>query len=340
MILLMTGIGTLRFLLALAVLLLHSDFVEFEAAQIAVLTFFYLSGFLMQRAITRYLNWQRFLLNRFLRLTPTLLVISLLTWTIIARASDEFLRGFGFIYLRDATSYGAAALPPLSSLITIDANPTIPYLGFESELVPQAWSIGNEMLFYLSVPFLATLGLGSLAAVLLMGISLSTFLILTQLEEFDYLIYTNVFATYSVFLLGFFFAKYFRTGVSISPRISRIARYLCYLLIVFSLRVDFPDWIAPLGVISYSFVLGGVLTLGFLLEMKDDGFISRTLGKISFPLYISHMIVIGILNQLALLNGPLVVAIATLFALLLYLTLDFPLERFRRRLRAASEGVT
>jgi peptidoglycan/LPS O-acetylase OafA/YrhL len=329
----MIGTGVFRYALALAVLFLHADFVTFEVAQIAVLTFFYISGFLMERSYSRYSSARRFLLNRSLRLLPIFLIVATATWTIITLATEEFRRAFGFIYLREATNYPQSS-PPIQSIAGIEWDGSIPYLGFESELIPQAWSIGNEMVYYLTVPLLALSKRRGLIALSLIGAAFLAIQLSLRIEEFDFFLYTNLLVTYAFFVVGFLTSRILKNQASVSEKLSLWSGRLGLVLVLLSYLFDFPDDASPLLVIFYSLVLIVTITLGPLSAAQGrERALSRFLGKLSYPLYISHMITIGILNYYSTLNLPWLIFTSLLLALILHLTIDQPIEELRSAIK-------
>jgi peptidoglycan/LPS O-acetylase OafA/YrhL len=335
----MIGIGTVRYALALAVLLLHADFVTFEVAQIAVLTFFYISGFLMERSFQNYSSGKRFLYNRALRVLPTFLVVAMATWSIIRVAGNDFQRAFGFIYLREAVNSSQDSYPAPDSIARVEWASSQPYLGFESELVPQAWSIGNEMLFYLTVPLLALLGNAGLLVILSGSALFLALQIWLRMEEFDFAIYTNVFATYLFFITGYFVSLRLRRGTSFGESRHMWSGRVTLVLILLSYFLDLPDRLSPILVISYSAILITFITLGPLSANRGaEGFSSKLFGKLSYPLYISHMITIGFLNYLSILNVPILIVTSSLIAALLYLGVEKPVERLREKQKAPLRG--
>lgn len=335
----MIGVGTVRFLLALAVLFLHADFVTFEVAQVAVLTFFFISGYLMERSFPRYSTPWRFLINRALRLVPAFLAVALLTWILIALSDNDFRRSFGFIYLRPAVSHGDGG-PPLTAFGMVESDWSVPYLGFDSELVPQAWSIGNELLYYVSVPILALMGVRWLYVLLATSIAFLASQVFFRFEDFDYSIYTNALATYFFFLLGYLISRSAIRPPSSMEWSQSVARLSVIALIVLSYLLDFPDSISPLLVISYALLLISLITAGYLLTLRSvessrigESRFSRWLGRISYPLYLSHMIMIGLLNYLSILNPITVLLGSITLAWLLLLLIEDPIERVRIRVR-------
>jgi peptidoglycan/LPS O-acetylase OafA/YrhL len=330
----MVGIGSIRFLLALVVLFLHADYVNFEAAQIAVLAFFFISGFLMQSAIQRYSSAFRFITNRVLRLLPTFLVVSLLIRAMMRFSSEEFRQSFVFIYLRPLIGYGSEDSIPLKSFLTVEWDIKVPYLGFDSELVPQAWSIGNEMIYYLTVPLLALLATRKLIAL----VTGSGIFLLVQLfmrwEEFDYLVYTNLLATYVFFGAGYLVSKLASAEPRFHGKSLALIRILTSAVLIGLFWIDFPDSISPFLTIISALGLVTAISFGYLQMVRmSEGEISRFLGKLSYPLYLSHMLAIGVLNYLNLLSPLLLILTATALAIFFYFLVERPVESFRTRVR-------
>jgi peptidoglycan/LPS O-acetylase OafA/YrhL len=331
----MMGIGSIRFLLALVVLFLHADYVSFEAAQIAVLAFFFISGFLMQSAIQRYSSAFRFITNRVLRLLPTFLVVSLLIRAMMRFSSEEFRQSFVFIYLRPLIGYGSEDSIPLKSFLTVEWDIKVPYLGFDSELVPQAWSIGNEMIYYLTVPLLALLGTRKIIAL----VAGSGIFLLVQLfmkwEKFDYLVYTNLLATYFLFGAGYLVSQFASAEPWFHGKSLALIRILTIALLVTLFWIDFPDSISPFLTILSALGLVTAISFGYLrMERASEGEISRFLGKLSYPLYLSHMIAIGVLNYLGVLSPLLLILASLILSMILYFLIERPIEVWRTRLRA------
>lgn len=330
----MIGIGTIRFLLALAVLFLHADFVTFEVAQIAVLTFFFISGYLMEGAYRRYSSPGRFLMNRLLRLMPSLILVILSTWMILVLSTEEFRRSFGFIYLRAATTYSRENPPPLSALASIEWEGAIPYLGFDSELVPQAWSVGNEMLYYVTIPFLAMMSRRWITSIAIASLTLLLVLLRSDYADFDYAVYTNLFANYIFFITGYLLSMTWKIRVGDLAR--NWTRYLAFGFIVATYFFDFPDSLSPCLVLGSAVLLISLVSVGFLAKSElasVERASSKFLGNLSYPLYISHMMAIGLLNSLSILSIPTLIVVAIVMATALYLVVDAPLERVRSIVR-------
>jgi peptidoglycan/LPS O-acetylase OafA/YrhL len=100
--------------------------------------------------------------------------------------------------------------------------------------------------------------------------------------------------------------------------------------------LDFADTSSPLLVLGTASILISLITVGFLHDshqMVGEEAPSKFLGKLSYPLYISHMIAIGLLNALSILSIPTAIIISTALATVFYLVVDGPLESLRSRVR-------
>ena len=190
-------LGTFRFVLALLVLVQHFTnmapqgfqqvIVPLGLGSIAVLVFFAVSGFVIAEAIEAHYRGRpaAFLTNRLIRIFPPLLGTVALTALVFAMlfvlgpvrnpelGSSEMLSP-AILSLKNLIANVVFAIPGTKAL----------GLGAEYSLVPVAWSIRTEILFYLVMALamlapvrmfrpaltgLALLALGAFAAVLVSG---------------------------------------------------------------------------------------------------------------------------------------------------------------------------
>ena len=143
--------GLVRFLLASAVVLGHAGYVGFLLPYYAVQAFFVISGFYMALIQPKYEGRiGYFYLNRYLRIAVSYWIVSIVT----------------IIFLRQMANFPLAEkhfIPPLLALsnLSIFGQDVVNFFTVNGEeathwlLIPQAWSLGTELLFYAFVPFLA-----------------------------------------------------------------------------------------------------------------------------------------------------------------------------------------
>ena len=149
--------GYYRLILALLVAASHAGltFGRFNPGEIAVVSFFLLSGYVMTALIDRhYRDFRRvgpFYLDRALRLYPQFLVYSL---AMIAAAE---LFGLRHLWM--------PAPPTLTSdFAQLTMLPLAFSERFPNMLLPQAWSLGLELMFYAVFPFFLISGERMMAA--------------------------------------------------------------------------------------------------------------------------------------------------------------------------------
>jgi len=142
--------GTLRLLLALAVLLSHADVrvAQLNPGVMAVIGFYLISGYVMAGLIYRHYGAlslaPRFYLDRLLRLYPQYLVIAIaaLVWQWATGATTQFL------------SRMPTPLDLFNNLAIVPMN-FFMWNGSDAyALIPPSWSLGAEMQFYLLAPLL------------------------------------------------------------------------------------------------------------------------------------------------------------------------------------------
>lgn len=177
--------GILRFLLAISVVLAHSTSIvgiELVAPDTAVQTFYVISGFYMALVLDSKYNgkgYKLFITNRLLRIYPVYWVVLSLTFFLIlisifiGNSSSKMMvwqeiegHGFQTFYLCLIAVFSNVFLFFQDWLIFLNFDSINEKVQFVSDfhgnkgglyglmLVPQAWTIGVELMFYLIAPFL------------------------------------------------------------------------------------------------------------------------------------------------------------------------------------------
>ncbi len=285
-------LGSLRFVLALTVVMNHMWLVTSDrVGASAVVGFYMISGYLMSRVLTEVYNdglkgFGRYILNRVLRIYPTywlLLIVTLL--------SIFFMPGyFGIVYSIMAIPSGAYDWFRNFSLFQLTWSPVI--------TIPPAWSLSVEMFFYLA-----------------MGIALSRRRTIALIWLVCSVAATVVFVwTGQPFAARYYPVQaaslFFSIGAVLYHYRDRL-RWLCLPplaasvgLIIF---IPFPLLVEALGgdrfLIGYygAAVLFVPILATTLYRMRASGFEpwDRYLGDLAYPVFLSHFLAGGVVNLLS-----------------------------------------
>jgi peptidoglycan/LPS O-acetylase OafA/YrhL len=376
-------LGLIRLLLALAVLVGHSWSIRgfsFIPPSFAVSIFFAISGFYMALILSfkydasargRRLFWS----NRFLRLFPTYWIILLLTLAIyggsVAFGSPPLAATFraNFPWLQSHTlaalAPGTLALFVIVNLFVIGQDITLftftrpggslsfgssvigsPTGAYRFLVVPQAWSISLELVFYALAPFLLRRRLRVLVAVLGASVGLRIGLILIGLDH-DPWTYRFFPTALACFLLG---AIAFRVRDSLLAwqrrrRVGPAGVAAAAVLIAFNGRLVswvgavVPHATAVMHAVTFAFV---VLSIPAIFELTKSSRLDAALGDLSYPLYLVHLMVIqtllvyaqvdgGIARELVRRGTPYVALVALALSAAIVYLLERPIDRFRQR---------
>ncbi|WP_146744059.1 acyltransferase family protein, partial [Aequorivita antarctica] len=277
--------GILRTLLALNVVLLHI-FNVYTIGNYSVSFFFLLSGFLMTLIIQQtygysFKGFKIFWANRFLRLYPIYWVFA--AFTII------------LIMLFPAISARESLIGIPNSTIEWLANitmifPKIVPHRFNPILLPAAWALTNEILFY----FLISIGISKtpkrtiLWLILSIGYYIGTYLYY-DLETYRY---SAIFASSLPFALG---ASLYWL-IKIKPLSNVHIGYIALLYIGFLLNAHFKSLLTP-TVSEFSIYLNMLIAF-FMVYMLFHLKLSKKwkkwdyyIGMYSYPIYLSHFLV-------------------------------------------------
>lgn len=144
--------GLIRFVLAAAVVLFHANALGSTAGRVAVLLFYFLSGIVMQLAITSYSGkfWRfKFITNRFLRILPNFILVSFIT-LFVFHAVGDLQQAFTFGDLRLVGEHVDRydGMFEFLKLITFNIKIDAGIITGSTPVVPQGWSLVVEFLFY------------------------------------------------------------------------------------------------------------------------------------------------------------------------------------------------
>lgn len=343
--------GLVRLILALGVVLHHTGTLTIMNGGLAVEIFFVISGFYMALVLDgKYARHTAlFYSNRLLRLAPAyfaalVLQVAAILWL----DAGEDLTRTDFI----AALHGSAPLQAvLATNLSVLGQEWASYFSVHDGrlawgpgglpawhmlLVPQAWSISIELVFYALAPFLArnrTAVIVLFVCSLLLRIGLET-----VGADHDTWIRRFFPATLHLFLLGMLSYSLSRP---LRPRIDALPRWLPWTVIAVlavalrALRASTPLNLVVLDPLVCLYAAAVIPLIFYKIKNRAD----RLLGELSYPVYIFHVLIIGLLIKcagLARYELSLAAVLVTLsVAAIFYLLVDGPVDAWRQR-RASS----
>ncbi len=295
-------------------------------------------------------SYQLFLTNRLLRLFPTYLAVFVLC-ILFSLASHFILNKWFFLgtwitYWKD--------MKPLSVFYMLFSNLAIvgQDLCFFTELapsgsmafstdalfapipmwifliVPQAWTLNLEIMFYLLAPFLVRRRFPLLFALIMFSAVLRVFFEATTLP-YDPWRMRFFPAEFCFFLLGILSHRIYR-GLD---RI-RLSRRLENMIIAFYFACLFFYQYLPANKLKETFIFGlSVLVIPLLFARTKHNRLDRTIGELSYPMYISQFFTIAMvqfywgMHQYALVS----LIVTTLLSIGLNEVVMKPVERYRQK---------
>jgi peptidoglycan/LPS O-acetylase OafA/YrhL len=313
--------GTLRTLLALSVVFAHSYGYIFVGGQNAVQLFYMISGYLISYVVVEkrsYLRLRNFYINRMLRIYPVYLLVAVLTLIALLVLRFGFNKNPEFFVPYQVAPFSANVLLVVSN-ISLFLQDWVMFLGtkdgalvfvndfnksdvvlFKGLLVPQAWTLGVELSFYLLAPFVLPRR-NILFAFLGVSLCIRLYLISIGLGHKDPWTYRFFPAELALFLLGalshqlispLYEHSFFKKSIELY---SKWATYILVLVVILF-------WIIPVSEFIKSFALFVIffvtLPLTFFFHSKREW--DRWIGDLSYPIYICHMLVIYFVSFLAI----------------------------------------
>ncbi|WP_368857985.1 acyltransferase family protein [Serratia liquefaciens] len=312
--------GTYRYLLAVLVLLSHCGYLfhGYNQGVIAVVSFFLISGYVINLLINTHYQSNKdifyFYLDRSLRLFPQFLFYLVAT---------IFLLAF----------YGEMGVTKTFYKIVI--NLTMVPLNFFAIyndsfiIVPQSWSLGLEMQFYLIIPIILAFKLVRKCAWLSFIFALVAY---SQIVNPDYYGYRMISGTLFIFLIG---------SMLTNPKENNKTIITLYLLsiIVFitSIIINRASNIRTIEVLLGLII--GLPIVHTLVKKRIKHKIDVILGNLSYGVYLNHMMISFFLKKNNIdISNPysiiLIIALSTSMSFISYVLIEKPLYKLRHKVRA------
>lgn len=341
--------GAFRFALAMMVLLQHgllllgsggrALFYDMELGSVAVVTFFALSGFIVAEALRRFYAGRpvAFLANRIMRVVPPYAAALALTVLV-----DAWLARQGWLVPLDGALHGSPLQPRVLLAAMLEVVPGLPVArisGQDFSFIPFAWTLRVEFAFYAVAClacWLASRRGESRMAGWLCGAA--------AYAGFAAFVLSGGHGPLQVICVPFFafgvgaFLWLTSTGALAGAHLALAA---CCVLLAF-------PYFRQHGHPVLGFQLALIVALyAVLLALARIRHVSpglrrwdQRLGELSYPLYISHGLVLTLLASLSDRRGALpylaAVPLALGLALVLHAAVEQPLRAVRTRLRGAT----
>jgi peptidoglycan/LPS O-acetylase OafA/YrhL len=348
--------GTIRALLAIMVVFAHSPFQNGAVGlggQGAVEIFYMISGFLIHHVLVNQRSYSAissFYKSRALRIAPLYFAVLLPSLLACFAANPSFKSFYAsadvgwmiLVGLSNLTIIGQDWIILAQHLILGNDGGVALYKGLA---IPQAWTLSLELVFYLLAPFLlkeTTCLLGVASFALLVKLYL-VYLGLGSTDPWSYRFFP---AELVFFLLGAISNRFLLPLVRSLPRQMYLVgqRFSFFLAIVLILFFNGEKYFGALewgGV-----VLIFALVLPFCFDFQEKYKWDKYVGELSYPIYISHVLVVWSVAYFSRRVGYSDAAVVTCINIFLVVILSVsinkyflvPIEVKRRMLKAAQSG--
>jgi len=355
--------GSLRFLLAISVVLVHSgSFFGYLIVDgfAAVEIFFIISGFYMTMILNKkYIgegSYYLFFTNRLLRLFPIYFTVLLLTlffyvgggilfdkWGSLSPYIEYFdlynIQTLLYLIITNIVLFGQDVVMfmgiEISSgalFFTSNFRDTDPML-YEFLLVPQAWSIGVELLFYTIASFIVRKRPVVIIIFIVLSLMLRAFIYLflgwTD-DPWTYRFFPTELALFLFGTLSFHFYEYLNTHKKLVIFQKPIVSIYLVLLVGYQfISLDIPYFFHFKNWFIYLF---SIVAIPYLFQATKTLKVDNFIGELSYPIYLIHMLIVTELTYLHIGSnkGILTVIISVLVSVVLVKYIDVPIERFRQ----------
>ncbi|MFT3787101.1 MAG: acyltransferase [Tepidisphaeraceae bacterium] len=366
--------GLLRFLLALSVVVVHAGGgqklfgkIDFVGGNAAVQSFYVISGFYMALVLNEKYpkgaaGYRTFVTSRFIRLYPAIWFVLLATVGLAIVGVIKHPALHRWELYAAGLSLPAKALFAVSQF-TLVGQDAVWFLGYVPEtldvyfartfqgtphpameflFVPQAWTLGVEMLFYLLAPFIVrSLPRIGVMFVLSWGLRLTLVKLGFRDDPWNYRFFPNELGIFLMGSAGYHAYAYFRRAKIDTTGIAQVALGVVLLLSVFLMKLPIP----ARGLLM---VVATAAAVPFIFQLTKRNAIDRWIGELSYPIYITHVTVKLVMQTHNWFINPTIplepetgfgspyptalIAFTLLASIAVMFCIETPVEHFRQRL--------
>lgn len=359
--------GTVRIILAITIVVAHSRSffgLTFTGGLVAVELFFMISGFYMTMILeNKYIgkgSYKLFLSNRFLRLYPmywTVLLASILGSVFSFIMFGRWLRLESYIKYFDIMSLKSLFIQIFANLALFGQD-IIMFLGMSKEtgeifftsnfretdplfydflLVPQAWSLGIEVMFYVIAPFIVRKSNLFVTSIIFCSLCIRgvTYSVGYVNDPWIYRFFPSEIA---LFLLGTISYRIYRSlpEIKILNKTNKgiIIAIFFSALFAYQLLPRMSIWYEH--IINWSFYLFACLAIPCLFEASKSSKIDSRIGELSYPIYISHFFIVVFMSPFIMsfglleYKGEIMVLLTLIASYALVRVIADPIEKIRQ----------
>lgn len=349
--------GMLRVMLAMAVLLTHLPpaSYKFMSGGLAVQAFFIVSGFYMALVLDgKYKDARLFYSNRLLRLFPSygvMLIVGAIALFALNGSATATPDIFASVF-RNPVSAAIMAFENLCVFgqellfwftigpdggLVFNASGAVPdahtSLAWQALLVPQSWSLSMELMFYLFAPLLARLNWLWLAVIAAASIALR---LAGHSLPVSYGIWQGRLFPTALFL--FVIGMLAQRTLPFATRLPKAIGYVATIAVL-ALVATLPLWKLEDETARWLVYAELACAIPFIFNAFKDFAFDRWIGDLSYPLYLTHLAVIGLVLTYApaAWQIPLAIGGSLALSLALLVLIDHPVDRWRQA-RARGAG--
>ncbi|MBI4684367.1 MAG: acyltransferase [Nitrospirae bacterium] len=357
--------GLVRLILAISVLISHSaPFVKLKLVEgdVAVQIFYIISGFYMALILNeKYVgknSYRLFLSNRFLRLYPIYWVVLCLTilFTILCAMVFDGPTTLTFkVKYFNMMSIGTKIFQILANIFLFGQD-IMMFLGMNTEkgtmffthnyamtspqfhnnlFLNHTWTLGIELMFYVLAPFIVRRSYKAILLMIIVSLSIRAWIYFYLGWFYDPWTYRFFPAELSLFLMGTMSYKFYKL-MQKNPFHNNVNKIITMLFFSLLCSYQFIPYIFHAEVKKWLFYLLACISIPFVFQLTNKWKFDRSIGELSYPIYIVHVLVIGsilpFINLFKWSNytGEFAVSFSILAAYILNKFIADPIERKRQ----------
>lgn len=330
--------GLLRLILAATIVLWHGGTIggyQYMDPKVSIHTFYIISGFYMSFILHEKYSgngsYGLFLGNRLLRIYPVygaVLLLTLITYPLLRSMNADTLLDPIIGHVGFAEIVANLTIVASPSYFVMNARDPVPLI------VPPAWTLGLELLFYTIAPYLTRLRVRYLVFLTVGSILLRKLLLYPRFVSGAFVPNRFILAEICFFLMGM--TSYVLLSGAANRQLSRLQRPFTAALFVATLVYQYAvAFIHAASAIEWGYYLLVTVAVPFVFWYTRRNRTDRLFGELSYPVYLSNMLIIWLLKpwfggRFGDLSSAVFLCATIAVSWTLVMIIDRPVNRFRQ----------
>ena len=329
-----------------------------------------MSMILNEKYLKKENSYKLFITNRLLRLLPTywVMVLATIVFSIIVQQltnhkNEGILSPYFhyfkdlnlktsiyviftnlFLFFQDWAYFLSLDMHSGNMYFAMHFHQSVPII-FDFLLIPPAWSIGLELNYYLIAPFIVKRPIYVIITLMLISFTIRVVLIKYGYshDPWNHRFFPSEIFFFLLGNISYRIYLYIKDRLDKYAHSPRILKCIFFFIVSFTVLYELIIRNSVPGYIQWLYFFVFFCSLPFIFIYTKNSKIDRYIGELSYPIYISHWLMIELCRDLGIKKEPFftvsVISLTIIVSLIINKLLNDKIDKYRQKRVASTQSV-